>query len=48
VLDLQWRTTPSLQLNYFWPQNYITQSGVTGSMQFADMIVATKRVGCIQ
>ncbi|HEY1696225.1 MAG TPA: hypothetical protein VGG39_28860 [Polyangiaceae bacterium] len=48
VLDLQWRTTPSLQLDYFWPQNYITQSGVTGSMQFADMIVATSRVGCIQ
>jgi len=48
VLDLQWRSTPSLQLNYFWPQNYITTSGVTGSMQFADMIVATSRVGCVQ
>jgi hypothetical protein len=48
VLDLQWRTTPTLQLNYFWPQNYITTSGVTAGMQYADMIVATERVGCIQ
>jgi hypothetical protein len=47
VLDLQWRSTSSLQLNYFWPQNYITTSGVTASMQLADMIVATQRVGCI-
>jgi parallel beta-helix repeat protein len=48
VLDLQWRSTPSLQLNYFWPQNYITQAGVTASVQYADMIVATQRVGCIR
>ena len=47
VLDLQWRSTPSLQLNYFWPQNYVTDTGVTGSVQYADMIVATQRVGCI-
>jgi hypothetical protein len=48
VLDLQWRSTTSLQLNYFWPQNYITTAGVTGNVQYADMIVATQRVGCIQ
>jgi hypothetical protein len=48
VLDLQWRSTLSLQLNYFWPQNYITTTGVTGSAEYANMIVATQRVGCIQ
>jgi hypothetical protein len=48
VLNLQWRSTAQLQLNYFWPQNYITQSGVTGSVNFDDMVVATERVGCIQ
>ncbi len=48
VLDLQWRNTTALKLNYFWPQNYITTSGVTGSVQYADMIVATARVGCIR
>jgi hypothetical protein len=47
VLDLQWRSTPALQLNYFWPQNYITDPGA-GTLQFADMVVATTRVGCIQ
>ncbi|HEX8793954.1 MAG TPA: hypothetical protein VF765_23595 [Polyangiaceae bacterium] len=48
VLDLQARTTTSLKLNYFWPQNYITTAGVTGTVQFGDMVVATTRVGCIQ
>ncbi len=48
VMDLQWRSTTSLKLNYFWPQNYITQAGVTGEVQYDDMVVATSRVGCIQ
>jgi hypothetical protein len=48
VLDLQWRSTTSLQLNYFWPQNYITSAGVTGNVQYADMVVATERIGCIE
>lgn len=48
VLDLQARTTTSLQLDYFWPQNYITTAGVTGTIQFDDMVVATTRVGCLQ
>jgi hypothetical protein len=48
VLDLQARTTTSLKLNYFWPQNYITAAGTTGTVQFADMVVATTRVGCLQ
>jgi hypothetical protein len=46
-LDLQWRSTTALQLNYFWPQNYIT-TGTAGSVQFDDMVVATSRIGCLQ
>jgi hypothetical protein len=45
-LDLQWRSTTALQLNYFWPQNYITQ-GPDGSVQYDEMVVATSRVGCL-
>ncbi|HEY1960654.1 MAG TPA: hypothetical protein VGH28_33815 [Polyangiaceae bacterium] len=48
VLDLQWRSTLALQLNYFWPQNYVTDSGVTGNVGYADMVIAKERVGCIQ
>jgi hypothetical protein len=44
-LDLQWRSTASLQLDAFWPQNYITQ-GPDGSVEFDSMVVATTRVGC--
>ncbi len=46
-LDLQWRSTTALQLNYFWPQNYITQ-GPDGSVQYDDMVVATTRIGCLR
>jgi hypothetical protein len=46
-LDLQWRATATLRLNYFWPQNYIT-SGPDGGVQFDDMVVATQRIGCLQ
>lgn len=45
-LDLQLRSTTALQLNAFWPQNYIT-SGPDGSVQFDDMVVATSRIGCL-
>ncbi|MHB8417743.1 MAG: hypothetical protein ACYDCL_06685 [Myxococcales bacterium] len=46
-LDLQWRSTTALQLDYFWPQNYITDPG-PGALQFADMVIATSRVGCLR
>jgi hypothetical protein len=46
-LDQQWRSTTALQLNYFWPQNYIT-AGPDGSVQYDEMVVATARVGCLQ
>jgi hypothetical protein len=46
-LDQQWRSTTALELNYFWPQNYITQ-GPDGSVQYDDMVVATSRVGCLR
>ncbi|MGH7286334.1 MAG: hypothetical protein ACRELY_32855 [Polyangiaceae bacterium] len=45
-LDLQWRNTDALKLNYFWPQNYITDAS-TGVVHFDDMIVATSRIGCL-
>jgi len=47
VLDLRLRSSPSLHLNAFWPQNYIT-AGQDGSVQFDDMVVATQRVGCLK
>jgi hypothetical protein len=47
VLDLQMRSTSALQLNAFWPQNYITQ-GPDGWVEYDDMVVATGRIGCLQ
>ena len=46
-LDQQYRSTAALQLNYFWPQNYITDAG-SGTVWYDDMVVAEVRVGCIQ
>lgn len=46
VLDLRWRSSDALTLNWIWPQNYISQG--SGSLQFDDMVVATTRVGCIR
>jgi hypothetical protein len=46
-LDQQWRSTAGLTLNYFWPQNYITDDP-GGDLQLDDMVVATARIGCIQ
>ena len=45
--SLQWRSTAQLRLNYFWPQNYITE-GPDGALQFDDMVVATARIGCLR
>lgn len=46
-LDLQQRTTTDLELNYVWPQNYITE-GDAGSVYYDDMVLATTRVGCLR
>ncbi len=46
-LDLQYRSVAPLDLNAFWPQNYIT-SGPEGSVWYDDMVLATERVGCIE
>ena len=46
-LDLQYRSTTALKLVAFWPQNYITNGGA-GSVWYDDMVLAKKRVGCIQ
>lgn len=45
LLDQQWRTTSTLKINYFWPQNYNTAS-TDSSLLLDDMVVATKRIGC--
>jgi hypothetical protein len=45
LLDQRWRTTTALKINYFWPQNYTTASS-DSSLQLADMVVATQRIGC--
>jgi hypothetical protein len=47
VLDLQQRTTTTLRLNAFWPQNYITDAAM-GTLSFDQMVVATARVGCLR
>ena len=46
ALDLQWRSVDALKLNYFWPQNYITDPS-TGVVRYDDMVVATSRIGCL-
>jgi hypothetical protein len=45
LLDQQWRTTSSLKINYFWPQNY-NDASTYSSLLLDDMVVATKRIGC--
>jgi hypothetical protein len=46
-LDLTFRTTTALQLNAFWPQNYITDDE-QGTLSFDQMVVARRRVGCMR
>jgi len=46
-LDIQFRTTTTLQLNYFWPQNYVTDP-TPSSVWFDDMVVATTRIACLR
>lgn len=46
VLDQRWRTTASLRINYFWPQNYNTAS-TDSSLLLDDIVVATRRIGCM-
>lgn len=47
TLDLQWRNAAGLRLNAFWPQNYITDDA-QGTLAFDQMVVATRRVGCMR
>ena len=46
-LDLRYRSTTDLELNAFWPQNYITEPG-EGSVWYDDMVVARRRIGCLR
>ena len=45
-LDRQFRNTTALKLNWFWPQNYITDPA-SGSVWFDDIVIATVRIGCL-
>jgi len=46
-LDLRFRSVAQLELNAFWPQNYITDGGA-GSVWYDDMVLATRRIGCLR
>lgn len=46
LLDQRWRSVPPLKINYFWPQNYNTESA-NSSLIIDDVVVATRRVGCM-
>jgi hypothetical protein len=46
VLDVQWRSSADLTLNWVWPQNYISEG--SGELRYDDFVVATRRIGCIQ
>jgi len=48
ILDQQERSVGALDLDYFWPQNYVTQAGTTAWVEYDDMVIATARIGCIQ
>ncbi len=48
VLDLHVRSTTELKINAFWPQNYISEAGGSGSLGFDDVVLATERIGCIR
>lgn len=47
-LNLQWRSSANLQLNYFWPQNYNTDTEQASDVFYDDIVIATERVGCIR
>ena len=46
-LDKQFRNSTALKLNWFWPQNYITDPA-SGSVWLDDIVVATQRIGCLR
>lgn len=45
-LNLQWRNSPNLRLDYIWPQNYNT-ANEPSDLWYDDIVVATERIGCI-
>ncbi len=45
--DLQVRTVDALRLNYFWPEIYTTAKQ-EATIWFDDMVVATRRIGCLR
>jgi hypothetical protein len=47
VLDLAYRTTPDLQLNWIWPRISIP-SGPARTVLYDHLVVATRRIGCLR
>ena len=47
TLDLQVRSTTAYGLNAFWPQNYVTDPN-PGTLELDQMVVATRRIGCMR
>jgi len=43
----QWRSDPSLNLNYIWLQNYAPNSTGTQNMMFAHVVAAMTYIGCL-
>ena len=46
-VNLQFRSVGALRLNYIWIQNYISEGG-SGSVWYDDLVVAKRRIGCLQ
>jgi hypothetical protein len=46
VVNLQWRSSTALRLNWLWLMNYISSG--SGGIQYDDLVIATTRVGCIR
>jgi len=45
-LDQEWRSTLALKINFLWVQNYNT-SAATSALRVADIVLATRRIGCM-
>jgi hypothetical protein len=46
----RWRSSTALNLNWIWLQNYMPDNaaGVSGTMLFDHVVVATSYIGCVQ
>jgi hypothetical protein len=45
---IRWRKTANLKLNWIWLQDYApSNTSGSGSMKFANLVVATNYIGCL-